>query len=182
MSETAGSRRDLEHEAERAAPDVPGWEVSPSTCGRYLVATHPAHDWLLVQAKDAKAVVDGVRALTRLQEVTRAVLGPQAGTMLQDEHWPTTRRSLRRQDVPLTPHGPPGSPTHAAARQDDAQATPAPQQVTQAAPARDRLAQANEARAKGYAGQECPECGRWTMVRNGTCLKCLSCGGTTGCS
>ena len=28
----------------------------------------------------------------------------------------------------------------------------------------------------------CPECGNFTLVRNGTCLKCDTCGGTTGCS
>ncbi len=39
-----------------------------------------------------------------------------------------------------------------------------------------------EARLKGYEGELCPECGQLTMVRNGTCLKCISCGATTGCS
>ena len=38
------------------------------------------------------------------------------------------------------------------------------------------------ARMKGYVGEACPECGNFTMVRNGTCLKCDTCGGTTGCS
>jgi ribonucleoside-diphosphate reductase alpha chain len=38
------------------------------------------------------------------------------------------------------------------------------------------------ARMKGYEGDACPECGQFTMVRNGTCLKCMSCGSTTGCS
>ncbi|MEL6378409.1 MAG: vitamin B12-dependent ribonucleotide reductase [Pseudomonadota bacterium] len=39
-----------------------------------------------------------------------------------------------------------------------------------------------EARAKGYEGDACPECGQFTLVRNGTCLKCESCGASTGCS
>jgi ribonucleoside-diphosphate reductase alpha chain len=49
-----------------------------------------------------------------------------------------------------------------------------------------------EAKAKGYVGEACPECGNFTLVRNGTCLKslvrngtclkCETCGGTTGCS
>ena len=39
-----------------------------------------------------------------------------------------------------------------------------------------------EARMKGYVGEACPECGNFTMVRNGTCLKCDTCGATTGCS
>lgn len=37
-------------------------------------------------------------------------------------------------------------------------------------------------RAKGYTGDPCVECGILTMVRNGTCLRCDSCGATTGCS
>jgi len=39
-----------------------------------------------------------------------------------------------------------------------------------------------QARIKGYEGDPCGECGQFTMVRNGTCLKCLSCGTTSGCS
>jgi len=38
------------------------------------------------------------------------------------------------------------------------------------------------ARIQGYEGDPCPVCGHLTMVRNGTCLKCLTCGSTTGCS
>jgi ribonucleoside-diphosphate reductase alpha chain len=39
-----------------------------------------------------------------------------------------------------------------------------------------------QARIKGYEGDPCPACGSFTLVRNGTCLKCDTCGGTTGCS
>jgi ribonucleoside-diphosphate reductase alpha chain len=39
-----------------------------------------------------------------------------------------------------------------------------------------------EARLKGYEGDPCGGCGAFTLVRNGTCLKCVSCGGTSGCS
>ena len=39
-----------------------------------------------------------------------------------------------------------------------------------------------EARVKGYEGESCTECGNFTLVRNGTCLKCDTCGGTSGCS
>ena len=39
-----------------------------------------------------------------------------------------------------------------------------------------------EARVKGYEGESCRECGNFTLVRNGTCLKCDTCGGTSGCS
>jgi ribonucleoside-diphosphate reductase alpha chain len=59
--------------------------------------------------------------------------------------------------------------------------TPAPALAAglAASPAAERRA---EARIKGYVGEACPECGNFTMVRNGTCLKCETCGGTTGCS
>jgi ribonucleoside-diphosphate reductase alpha chain len=40
----------------------------------------------------------------------------------------------------------------------------------------------SKAKLQGYTGDSCSECGNYTMVRNGSCLKCNSCGGTTGCS
>ena len=45
-----------------------------------------------------------------------------------------------------------------------------------------RLEQATMARMKGYEGDPCDTCGNFTLVRNGTCLKCDTCGSTTGCS
>ncbi|MDX1975283.1 MAG: vitamin B12-dependent ribonucleotide reductase [Rickettsiales bacterium] len=45
-----------------------------------------------------------------------------------------------------------------------------------------RIEQIREARAKGYEGDACTECGNFTLVRNGTCMKCDSCGSTSGCS
>jgi ribonucleoside-diphosphate reductase alpha chain len=39
-----------------------------------------------------------------------------------------------------------------------------------------------EARIRGYEGVSCSECQNFTMVRNGTCLKCDTCGSTSGCS
>ncbi|WP_020403219.1 vitamin B12-dependent ribonucleotide reductase [Gracilimonas tropica] len=40
----------------------------------------------------------------------------------------------------------------------------------------------DKAKQMGYTGEACPECGSMTMVRNGTCMKCITCGSTTGCS
>ncbi len=45
-----------------------------------------------------------------------------------------------------------------------------------------RSEQMNRAREMGFTGDICPDCGSMTMVRNGTCLKCTTCGSTTGCS
>jgi ribonucleoside-diphosphate reductase alpha chain len=39
-----------------------------------------------------------------------------------------------------------------------------------------------QARLKGYEGDPCTNCGAFTMVRNGVCLKCDTCGETSGCS
>jgi ribonucleoside-diphosphate reductase alpha chain len=45
-----------------------------------------------------------------------------------------------------------------------------------------RLDSVREAKMRGYEGDSCGECGNFTLVRNGTCLKCQTCGSTTGCS
>ena len=45
-----------------------------------------------------------------------------------------------------------------------------------------QTAKVREARIKGYEGDSCSECGNFTLVRNGTCLKCHTCGATSGCS
>ncbi|HZD25719.1 MAG TPA: vitamin B12-dependent ribonucleotide reductase, partial [Alphaproteobacteria bacterium] len=45
-----------------------------------------------------------------------------------------------------------------------------------------RMDRIREARMKGYEGDACGECGNFTLVRNGTCLKCNTCGATSGCS
>ena len=49
-------------------------------------------------------------------------------------------------------------------------------------PADQTLGQIREARMKGYEGDACGACGNFTLVRNGTCLKCVTCGETSGCS
>ena len=39
-----------------------------------------------------------------------------------------------------------------------------------------------DAVAQGFTGDSCDSCGSMQMVRNGSCLKCVACGETTGCS
>ena len=46
----------------------------------------------------------------------------------------------------------------------------------------ERSMRIRQARLQGYEGDACTECGNFTLVRNGTCLKCDTCGGTSGCS
>ena len=45
-----------------------------------------------------------------------------------------------------------------------------------------RLERVRVARMKGYEGDSCGDCGNFTLVRNGTCMKCTTCGATSGCS
>ncbi|MCV6824191.1 MULTISPECIES: vitamin B12-dependent ribonucleotide reductase [Halocynthiibacter] len=40
----------------------------------------------------------------------------------------------------------------------------------------------SKAKMQGYEGDPCGDCGNYTLVRNGTCMKCNTCGGTSGCS
>ncbi len=42
--------------------------------------------------------------------------------------------------------------------------------------------QVAEAKMKGFEGDSCGDCGNFTLVRNGTCMKCVTCGSTSGCS
>ena len=54
---------------------------------------------------------------------------------------------------------------------------------TRSAPkARSKEEQRKEAKLRGYEGDPCSECFNFTLVRNGTCMKCDTCGSTTGCS
>jgi ribonucleoside-diphosphate reductase alpha chain len=45
-----------------------------------------------------------------------------------------------------------------------------------------RMEKIREAKLRGYEGDACGDCGNFTLVRNGTCLKCTTCGSTSGCS
>jgi len=73
-----------------------------------------------------------------------------------------------------------GGAQAATARKAEEVAVAAPAPAAAVAPSRaERRA---EAKAKGYEGEMCSECGNFTLVRNGTCMKCDTCGSTTGCS
>jgi len=54
--------------------------------------------------------------------------------------------------------------------------------ITATATSSNEKTKIEEAKLKGYTGDICDECGHATMVRNGTCLKCITCGSTSGCS
>ncbi len=54
----------------------------------------------------------------------------------------------------------------------------------QASPSSSKVSQQRRVKSimQGYTGDACGECSNFTMVRNGTCLKCDTCGSTSGCS
>ena len=64
--------------------------------------------------------------------------------------------------------------------EEQAEQRPAPDASTSAS----KVAQQRRAKSimQGYTGDACGECSNFTMVRNGTCLKCDTCGSTSGCS
>ncbi len=90
---------------------------------------------------------------------------------------------------PVSEHLHPGRVGTTAQAPSQPQATAAVATAPAAAPARtgstsvgEKAAIVSAAKAKGYTGNSCGECGQMTMVRNGSCEKCDSCGATSGCS
>jgi ribonucleoside-diphosphate reductase alpha chain len=67
-------------------------------------------------------------------------------------------------------------------RQEAPQVDLPPLEEIKAAATKDTATLRIEAQMKGYVGEACSECQNFTLVRNGTCLKCDTCGSTTGCS
>ncbi len=73
--------------------------------------------------------------------------------------------------------------THGASRSMGGSQTSSKSNVSDiSAPRNDASMKSALARMKGYEGDSCSDCGNFTMVRNGTCLKCDTCGSTSGCS
>ncbi|HJM75335.1 MAG TPA: vitamin B12-dependent ribonucleotide reductase [Dehalococcoidia bacterium] len=64
----------------------------------------------------------------------------------------------------------------------DAVASAAPAPAAGASPATASMTSPEMARQRGFEGDPCDDCGQMMMVRNGTCLKCVNCGATSGCS
>ena len=89
-------------------------------------------------------------------------------------------------EAPPAPAATPSAPTPEPA--SDAPAAPARVEATTATSTAvslelsDRAARTLRARQMGFEGDPCTDCGQMMMVRSGTCLKCVSCGATSGCS
>jgi ribonucleoside-diphosphate reductase alpha chain len=111
----------------------------------------------------------------------RAASGPSPG---EGQGGGSSGGSTARSNV--TPFG--GAQVATAALREEPLAKLSPAQALEALPWKQADARAlaagqrAEAKAKGYEGEACGDCGNFTLVRNGTCLKCDTCGSTTGCS
>jgi len=89
---------------------------------------------------------------------------------------PAGSRSIQRVEAPVPAFEPPAAPAGTARAAN-------PVSGGSGGLAQAKALSASEiARLKGYEGDPCGDCGQFTMVRNGTCLKCITCGTTTGCS
>ena len=89
---------------------------------------------------------------------------------------PTSPRSTPPMPVPKPPAAPRSSPSPSQ-KLSPAQALEHLAWTDARAHAKAAAAEKRaEARAKGYEGEACGECGNFTLVRNGTCMKCDTCG------
>ena len=113
----------------------------------------------------------------------------QDSDYLAEEEGPTHVRpaGVAEKFHPVSSHIRPGSESQGSATAPPQAPTPEPTTsrgsiATISAPSSQKTEAINAAKAKGYTGNACGECGQLTMVRNGACEKCDSCGSTSGCS
>ena len=116
-------------------------------------------------------------AVTYLERHELAQVPPEAAAGNQDTAFSDEKVQSRAPQSVRLHHGSAPPVAAAAAGGGGMQMLSIP---TPAEPAADDAARM--ARLQGYTGDACSECGHSTLVRNGTCLKCVTCGSTTGCS
>lgn len=87
----------------------------------------------------------------------------------------------RRFEV-VVAHGPTTYETRYRDEYDSAEIPAEPPSEARDAPASPIMTQGEMARAQGYTGDACSQCGQFRMKQSGHCLVCDSCGTTTGCS
>jgi ribonucleoside-diphosphate reductase alpha chain len=112
------------------------------------------------------------------QGVSSAFAAPKQRMEAAVEHLAAVHQELAA-SVPAAPRAEKFSVAELAAQLSEQLAQRALARAGRSSSAVERAA---EARVKGYEGESCRECGNFTLVRNGTCLKCDTCGGTSGCS
>ncbi len=145
-------------------------------------------DLAQVHSEDLRNTTMGAKAVddefTEEEVVSETVYeaGAPPTPVHENEHLHPHSRGILRPHETSAGHGAP-SPVASLAAMTAATANAALLRAEPAAMAnRQTRLKIAEARLKGYEGDPCGGCGAFTLVRNGTCLKCVSCGGTSGCS
>ncbi len=145
-------------------------ELAVSYLGRHELAHVEASEFrfdTLGKGEDEKPSQPAQRFVSagfvRKQNLANVVVMPQAAAA------PSPSHALLMRAAEQVTHG------------NTALADPAAVAYTYAAPA-PSMDLRSQAKMKGYEGDTCGECGNYTMVRNGTCMKCDTCGSTSGCS
>ncbi len=136
----------------------------------------PFDDGLATGSPTSQLAANQANAPTQYEERTVSGNGAHATALIE---------------IPVAPNGTSNGALNGSRTNGAAKAAPtgiAPIAPTQAVVSATRSANAEtaekvrQARLKGYEGDPCGNCGAFTLVRNGVCLKCDSCGETTGCS
>jgi ribonucleoside-diphosphate reductase alpha chain len=132
------------------------------------------HDYV----KMATSVIDYIFRDLAISYLKRTDLGQIKPEDIEDNNSPKNEAVANSAARHISSKTTRGTSSQAAHRDSPAQAA-APRAAGPQDIGAVRIAQA---RIKGYEGDPCPGCGSFTLVRNGTCMKCDTCGGTTGCS
>jgi ribonucleoside-diphosphate reductase alpha chain len=135
---------------------------------------------LVATATNSEMDLTNPKAREKQSSGLRQNASPVAGKTKQSGNPEGNHRSMNMQFEGQT-----GSVTKAIGQSAPALAYPQEQSqvmVLEQNPQENEAAKIFEARCKGYEGDACSLCGSFTLLRNGTCMKCDNCGSTTGCS
>ncbi|WP_432757297.1 vitamin B12-dependent ribonucleotide reductase [Consotaella aegiceratis] len=131
-------------------------------------------------SKPAAAPVTAPVAANRPASTTASAVGGTRPTLATTQGATAFKRDYEQ--APLSDPAPTEDTSPAQGLFDQPLAYPATKKDTDNVAASAKAERRAEAMMKGYTGDSCEECGNYSMVRNGTCLKCDTCGATSGCS
>jgi ribonucleoside-diphosphate reductase alpha chain len=161
-------------------------ELAVTYLGRHDLAHINPED---VEAKTASTAELGADAVWEDEEVAVERLVPRAQPSAQVPTSSHVQRTLafggdsaRAKASPTVAKNSKAARSERSRVEEGADLAAAAKRVVSSATGVTLATQVAEAKLKGYEGEPCPECGSMTMVRNGSCLKCNSCGATSGCS
>lgn len=175
-------------EIDEVKAELPRWVIGWDAEAGLLLARQPGSSGVIIEGSCAKDIIARARRVIRLQALADALLGPvDALVLLSDDHWPETVGKARTVEWPLSPAGGSGRVRpRAKALRGLAGASGGRTEVRSPA-SLDPQASGSAvekiltAKAKGYTGLPCDNCGGMNTLRSGTCLKCADCNHAGGC-